>query len=499
MASTLRSHRCLLEDLYIVQDLTLEEIRKFMRSEHSINAGRSSYERLFKEWGLRKTNKGENWNWVSHKVQKRQNDGRKSALYIRGKHIPIETRQKEISRHVSTRQQALHRSKTASSPRTPDGYVIATPASSGAVGTPSQAATPNGYDSLPTTSPGELVDIDVIVSPEANARETDLVENDEPEIDFRDKTMIVETLQSCGTFIKAWGSSGRSLSSQKVLDMYLPIANGISTSCEIPEEHAVQAEATYFTTGFNILLSTYQGDVESVQAAMNMPDFAKYKDVFHASLFFAARKGILDIVKILFSSFATDLKDNDGQTCLHISSIYNQPHVVEFLIGWGVDVHIRRRDGRTAWATISGSPSHEAVSKLLIQAGAQVNDNRPTDEMNCLYQAAAGGKIEEVRTLIQRGASPSYSTPYLWAPLHFAATLEIIQALVEAGADVNALSDTKETPLDMHFQNHAKKECLLAHGAKTARELSQSLARNEQPDLGLAQRQTSDFMPPLAW
>ncbi|KAG8408229.1 hypothetical protein J3459_018091 [Metarhizium acridum] len=122
---------------------------------------------------------------------------------------------------------------------------------------------------------------------------------------------------------------------------------------------------------------------------------AEYEDVFRAALFLEAGKGILNLVEILFDLFAEDPKDNDGQTCLHIASIHNQPHVVDFLLGRGVHVNVRRQDGRTPWTVIGSSPSHEAISNLLIQAGARVNDTRPTDEMNCLYQAAASKHSSE--------------------------------------------------------------------------------------------------------
>lgn len=76
---------------------------------------RSTYERLFKEWGLKKNKKAEDWIWVSHRVQKRQKNGQQSRLFINNKHIPPEVLQKEVSRHVSTFEQALYRAETGMS------------------------------------------------------------------------------------------------------------------------------------------------------------------------------------------------------------------------------------------------------------------------------------------------------------------------------------------------------------------------------------------------
>ncbi|KAF6792703.1 hypothetical protein CSOJ01_14082 [Colletotrichum sojae] len=59
MAATrnLTTYRILLESLYVEQDLKMREVMKYMEREHAIVAGRSTYERLFKRWGLRKDTK----------------------------------------------------------------------------------------------------------------------------------------------------------------------------------------------------------------------------------------------------------------------------------------------------------------------------------------------------------------------------------------------------------------------------------------------------------
>ncbi|KAF6827149.1 hypothetical protein CMUS01_09131 [Colletotrichum musicola] len=59
MAATrnLTTYRTLLESLYVEQDLKMRQVMKYMEREHAIVAGRSTYERLFKRWGLRKDTK----------------------------------------------------------------------------------------------------------------------------------------------------------------------------------------------------------------------------------------------------------------------------------------------------------------------------------------------------------------------------------------------------------------------------------------------------------
>ncbi|RDW91683.1 hypothetical protein BP5796_02848 [Coleophoma crateriformis] len=82
------------------------------------------------------------------------------------------------------------------------------------------------------------------------------------------------------------------------------------------------------------------------------------------------------------------------------------------------------------------------------RVGVRSNDHR-------LYQAAAGGHLEEVQRLLQAGFNPSDRTMFDWSPLHWAAHNdlvhghEIVKLLVEYGADIDQVSDTGSTPLDM--------------------------------------------------
>ena len=70
-----------------------------------------------------------------------------------------------------------------------------------------------------------------------------------------------------------------------------------------------------------------------------------------------------------------------------------------------------------------------------------------------LHAAAQHGDLIRVRELIADGFSVNTFDRYLtWTPLHYAATeghLEVMKALIEAGADVNAHDDRRigNTPL----------------------------------------------------
>jgi ankyrin repeat protein len=72
--------------------------------------------------------------------------------------------------------------------------------------------------------------------------------------------------------------------------------------------------------------------------------------------------------------------------------------------------------------------------------------------------------------------NPSIKTDYGWTPIHWAAHnghTECVRMLVEAGANINSMSDTSKTPLDMVKKGNKNliSSILLAAGAKTGSEV----------------------------
>ncbi|PIG83512.1 ankyrin repeat-containing protein [Aspergillus arachidicola] len=85
-----------------------------------------------------------------------------------------------------------------------------------------------------------------------------------------------------------------------------------------------------------------------------------------------------------------------------------------------------------------------------------------------LYSAAAGGYYDEVKRLLEQGANPSMRTLFQWTALHWAVGnghANIVQLLLDYGADINAISDTGSTPLDM-ARNDMMKGILRQRGAR---------------------------------
>ena len=113
---------------------------------------------------------------------------------------------------------------------------------------------------------------------------------------------------------------------------------------------------------------------------------------------------------------------------------------------------------------------HDAIGKLL-DGAVDVEEPLTDGLMNGLHLACAKGDKDSAQIYIDRGANVNARDGVDRTPLHFAAAngkdLELIELLVENGADVNAQSIGGDTPLmkAIMFDNVEAVEVLLDKGA----------------------------------
>ena len=196
-------------------------------------------------------------------------------------------------------------------------------------------------------------------------------------------------------------------------------------------------------------------------------------------------------------------KDNDGWTPLHIAASKNHREIVELLIAKGADVNATGESSSVFiwqggftplhYVAVNG---HKEILELLISEGADVNakaDNglTPRDwainrshtkianllrtyggKTSSIHFGVGDGDLAGVQALLDAGAEVNAKDENGWAPLHRAAYgghEEIAELLISEGADVNAKDNSGYTPLDLAIRNERFEtiDLLRTHGGKT--------------------------------
>jgi ankyrin repeat protein len=102
-----------------------------------------------------------------------------------------------------------------------------------------------------------------------------------------------------------------------------------------------------------------------------------------------------------------------------------------------------------------------------------INAKDPRFDAPVLVLAAAWGHTEMVEILLEAGADPNCGadkdglTALMWACKNFDEQLEMVRALLKAGAEVDARSNYDETPLSIayEYENHNIVTLLKEYGA----------------------------------
>lgn len=180
-------------------------------------------------------------------------------------------------------------------------------------------------------------------------------------------------------------------------------------------------------------------------ADVNLPD-SRGNTPLHE----AARRGNLDVVRILLEAGADIHATGPHLTPLHAAASGGAAEIVHALLDAGADVNAGVGGyGTPLLHAVQTRRDGEAVVIVLLWAGADpdARDERGTTP---LYEAAYADRPAAIRALLEAGADPDALTDHGASPLHAAAAYagpEVIALLAEAGVDPNGLDGNSLAPL----------------------------------------------------
>jgi ankyrin repeat protein len=164
---------------------------------------------------------------------------------------------------------------------------------------------------------------------------------------------------------------------------------------------------------------------------------------FDDRLWFAAvRTGRLGICKALVTAGLTPMKTRFDRAPLHFAAFFHKEEIVEWLLDLGADSNLQDSDEYKpldlAFEFSDREPSPELVD-LLVKAGTEIN----------IWTGVRMGELNKCKSILKKNPDllRALSDEIALTPLMVAARmnrLEIVQFLIELGADVNAMSTRQE-------------------------------------------------------
>ncbi|NXN97510.1 ASB3 protein, partial [Rhinopomastus cyanomelas] len=162
-------------------------------------------------------------------------------------------------------------------------------------------------------------------------------------------------------------------------------------------------------------------------------------------------------------------KTFEGLCALHLSARHGSLECIRILLEAGADPNEFNTEATTP-LFLAVENEHIDVVKFLLQHGANVDGSHSISGWNSLHQASFQGSVDIMEVLLENGADMECKDDFGITPLFVAAQygkLETLSLLVSHGAEVNCQATDRATPLLIAAQEGHTKcvELLLAKGA----------------------------------
>jgi ankyrin repeat protein len=164
----------------------------------------------------------------------------------------------------------------------------------------------------------------------------------------------------------------------------------------------------------------------------------------------ACAAGHIDVVRLLVERKANlELTDIDGSTPLVRAAAAGHLEVIRLLVELGDPLVFKNPE--QGYSALHVAVRHHACIELLLDAGIAVDTPDRNGWTSILFAINANAPISVIRLLIARGANLQTSRAGGYTALHFAVASgrpDIVQLLLDHGADLAACTQLGKTPLD---------------------------------------------------
>jgi serine/threonine-protein phosphatase 6 regulatory ankyrin repeat subunit B len=193
-------------------------------------------------------------------------------------------------------------------------------------------------------------------------------------------------------------------------------------------------------------------------------------------LHIAARNGHPRLVELFLErGIEIDTPSDLGWTAMHFASVANEIGIILLLIANGAKMEATTRDGATPLHLAASHGSQDVVLKLL-EMGVNINIVDTTSIMTPLHYAASRGQLDTLGILLMNKANPKAQDNTDWTPLHYIAGkaeagdekwVSCARLLLAEDIDLEAIETSGRTVLHLASSNGADEivQLLLQHGA----------------------------------